>query len=102
MGLATARHDGFGDGSGTAIATVRRGWRRRGVEAKGGIDDGDGDGGTEGGDIEGGDDAKGKKIGQPDGAKKITAIRVSRRCGTSLIPNTLLVSTDIMQRIPKM
>jgi hypothetical protein len=52
------------------IVTVRRGWRRRGVEAKGGIDDSDGDGGTEGGDVKGGDDAEGRKIGQPDGAKK--------------------------------
>jgi hypothetical protein len=41
--MATARRDGVGDGSGKAMAMVRRGWRWRGVEAKGGVDDGDGD-----------------------------------------------------------
>jgi hypothetical protein len=41
--MVKARHDGVGDGSGTAMATVRRGWQRHGVEAEGGVDDGDGD-----------------------------------------------------------
>jgi hypothetical protein len=63
------------------MATVRRRGRRRrwrGVEGGGGIEGG--------------------KIGQPDGTKpNFTAIKVS-----PLIPDTLLVSADIVQPIPKM
>jgi hypothetical protein len=42
--MVIARRDGVGDGSGKAMAMVQRGWRRRGVEAEGGVDDGDCDG----------------------------------------------------------
>jgi hypothetical protein len=42
--MATAWRDGVGDGSGKAMATLRLGWRRCGIEAEGGVDDGDGDG----------------------------------------------------------
>jgi hypothetical protein len=42
--MATAWRDGVGDGSGKAMATLRQGWQRCGVEAKGGVDDGDDDG----------------------------------------------------------
>jgi hypothetical protein len=44
MGLAMVRRDRVGDRSGMAMATVRRSWRRHGIEAEGGVDDGDGDG----------------------------------------------------------
>jgi hypothetical protein len=100
-GLATARRDGVGDGSGMAMVTMQQGWRRGGVEAEGGVDDGDGDGMASRG-TEGGSGVEGGKIGQPDGAKKFTTIRVSRWRGTPLIPDTLLISTDIVQSIPKM
>jgi hypothetical protein len=40
--MVTARCDGVGDGSRKVMAMVRWGWRRRDVEAKGGVDDGDG------------------------------------------------------------
>jgi hypothetical protein len=44
MGLAMVRRDGVGDGSGMTMVTVRWGWRHRGIETEGGVDDGDGDG----------------------------------------------------------
>jgi hypothetical protein len=81
MGLAMVQHQGR-----------RWGWWRwwRSIEG--------GDEGTEGG---GG--VEGRKIGQPDSAKwNFTAIRVSRRHRTPLIPDTLLVSAGIVQSIPKM
>jgi hypothetical protein len=51
--------------------------------------------------IEGGSGAEGGKLGQPDGANQnFTVIRFCVGGVTPLIPDTLLVSADIVQPIP--
>jgi hypothetical protein len=106
MVMATAQRDRVGDGSGKAMATVRRGWRRRGVEAEGGVDDGDSDGVVSREVMEAPREAAAQSAGNLGSltAQQKKSLRLGFHVGrvTPLIPDTLLVSADIVQPIPKM
>jgi hypothetical protein len=109
--MATVWRDGVGDGSGKAMAMVRWGWRWRGVEAEGGVDDGDVDGVASREAMEAPREvalreAAAQRAGNLGSltAQQKNSPQLGFHVGgvTPLIPDTLLVSADIVQPIPKM